>query len=267
MGRGLSSGKKNGLDAVSDQRAAAAVLAMDLRGAMREPFGKATGIAAEDVAVERLLQYKQAVSRTSTPHASAILLLAAASERARDTGVLPVYEKTGYDKKAPRRLPSLLAHWSAKRLVKAGAGCVKLLLYHSGTSSQEINDQKHALVERGKAECMAEDVPFFLELVSYAERLDEGSAFRRTKPDIVAQGTHEFSRPQYRANFPKVGVLVNPAFDLVVTGRDQRNLSVRAGTCRRGWCTFQRRSLWPRNLERGCGRPGEARRKGLGAVA
>ena len=55
----------------------------------------------------------------------------------------------------PGRLPSLLAHWSAERLVKAGADCVKLLLYYSRTSSAEINDQKHALVERVGAECMA----------------------------------------------------------------------------------------------------------------
>src|SRR5215831_9076615 len=124
MGRSLSSGKKKGLDAVSDQRGVLAALAIDQRGAMRELFGKAMGIAPEDAPAEKLVPYKEAVSPTLTQHASAIRLdaefgLCAANERASGTGLLLAYEKAACDKKVPGRLPSLLVHRSAQRLVKA----------------------------------------------------------------------------------------------------------------------------------------------------
>ena len=218
MGGSLSSGKKKGLDAVSDARGVIAALAIDQRSAMRELFGRAIGVPPEDVPVEKLVQYKEAVSRVLTSHASAILLdpefgLPATKKRVKGTGLLLAYEKTGYDKTVPGRLPRLLEHWSAERLVKVGADCIKLLLYYSSTSSEEINDQKHVLVERVGAECAAVDVPFFLELVNYAEGLDDKSAaFARMKPAVVAQGMREFSRPRYRVDVLKVGVPVNPEF-------------------------------------------------------
>ena len=51
--------------------------------------------------------------------------------RAKGSGLLLAYEKTGYDKQLPGRLPDLLDLWSAKRLKEAGADCVKILLYYS----------------------------------------------------------------------------------------------------------------------------------------
>jgi tagatose 1,6-diphosphate aldolase len=126
---------------------------------------------------------------------------------------LLAYEKTGYDKKVPGRLPGLLEHWSVQRLVKEGANSVKLLLYYSHSSPAEINDIKHAFVERVGAECEAADIPFFLELVSYAEGMeDKGAEFARVKPQAVTHGMREFSKPQYRVDILKVGVPVNLAY-------------------------------------------------------
>jgi tagatose 1,6-diphosphate aldolase len=164
------------------------------------------------------MQYKNAVSKALTPYASAILLdpeygLTAARNRAKDCGLLLAYEKTGYDKQVPGRLPALLDHWSVQSLREAGTDCIKLLLYYSTTSSVEVNKTKHALVERVGAECVAADVPFFLELVSYAEGLEDKSvAFARMKPDVVTEGMREFSRSRYRVDVLKVGVPVNLEF-------------------------------------------------------
>ena len=160
MGRSLSSAKKKGLEPVSDRGGVVAALAIDQHGAMREPFGKAMVIAPEDRPAEKLVPYQEAVSGPLIQHASAIRLdaefrLLAANERASGTGPLLAYENTGCDKKVPGRLPSLLVHRSRQRLVKAGVDCVKLLLYYSSMSSEEINNQKHALVKRVGAECMA----------------------------------------------------------------------------------------------------------------
>jgi tagatose 1,6-diphosphate aldolase len=214
----ISLGKERGLRAVSDSRGVIAALAIDQRTALRSLFAQAMGTAGENVPAQLLSDFKAAVSRVLTPDASAILLdpeygLPAARRRAKTAGLLLAYEQSGYDKNVPGRLPRLLDGWSAQRLVEAGADAVKVLLYYSNTSSWEINEVKHALVERVGAECAAADVPFFLELVSYAEGLEEKTAdFARAKPDIVVSGMAEFSKPRYRVDVLKVGFPVDLAF-------------------------------------------------------
>jgi tagatose 1,6-diphosphate aldolase len=79
-------------------------------------------------------------------------------------------------------------------------------------SSSEINEIKQAFVERVGAECAAADIPFFLELVSYAEGLQEKSIeFARVRPAVVTAGVAEFSKARYRVDVLKVGVPVDLA--------------------------------------------------------
>jgi tagatose 1,6-diphosphate aldolase len=211
----ISGGKRKGLEAVSDARGIIAAVALDQRSALRSLFSRSMGIEPENVPAERLIQFKEAVSRILTPHASAILLdpeygLPAAAHRARSAGLLLAYEKTGYDKKVPGRLPGLLDHWSVERLTEAGADSVKLLLYYSSFSSTGVNNIKYDFVERVGAECAAADKPFFLELVSYSEGMeDKGIDFARVKPEVVTSGVAEFSKTKYRVDVLKVGVPVN----------------------------------------------------------
>jgi tagatose 1,6-diphosphate aldolase len=214
----VTEGKRKGLQAVADSRGVIRALAIDQRGALRKLFAKAMSVEKDSVPAEMLVQFKEAVSRILTPHASAILLdpelgLPAVRQKAKSTGLLLAYEKTGYDKKAVGRLPELLDHWSVERLIAAGANAVKLLLYYSSTSPAEMNDRKYAFVERVGAECVEADAPFFLELVSYGEGMDDkGAEFARIKPEVVVRGMEEFSKPQYRVDVLKVGVPVNLRF-------------------------------------------------------
>jgi tagatose 1,6-diphosphate aldolase len=214
----LSAGKRKGLESVADSRGIIAALAIDQRSALRSLFSRALGVEAADVPPDKLSQFKEAVSSTLTPHASAILLdpeygLPAAAKRAANAGLLLAYEQTGYDKNVPGRLPRLLDGWSVKRLIEAGANAVKLLLYYSSSSSTGINGAKYSFVANVGAECAAADVPFFLELVSYTENMDEkGIEFARIKNEIVATGMTEFSKPQYQVDMLKVGMPVNLSF-------------------------------------------------------
>jgi tagatose 1,6-diphosphate aldolase len=165
-----------------------------------------------------MIEFKEAVSRILTPHASAILLdpeygLPAAKLRAKNAGLLLAYENSGYDNTRPGRLPDLLDHYSVRRIVAAGADCVKILLYYTPFDPAAINETKHAWVERIGAECAAADVPFFLEFVGYEDGADEkGIEFARKKPDIVAKSMEEFSKAQYGVDVLKVEVPVNMAF-------------------------------------------------------
>lgn len=214
----LSSGKQRGLQALANDRGIIAALAIDQRSALRALFAKASGQSAEDVPAEPLIQFKEHVSRILTPHASAILLdpefgLPAAAKRDKSAGLLLAYEKTGYDKSIRGRFPNLLDGFTVARLKQAGADAIKVLLYYSPFSDGDINEKKHAWVERVGAECVAGDVPFFLELVSYHDDLDEKAAdFARIKPDVVTRSVEQFCKPKYAVDVLKVGVPVNVKF-------------------------------------------------------
>jgi tagatose 1,6-diphosphate aldolase len=214
----ITPGKQKGLKAVSDSRGVVAAAAMDQRGSLKSAIAKEKGGDKNAVTAKMLEEFKTAVVRVLTPHASAILLdpeygLPAALARAKNAGLLLAYENSGYDNTRPGRLPDLLDVWSVRRLAAAGADCIKILLYYTPFDPPNINEHKHAWVERIGSECTAVDIPFFLELVGYEEGADEkGIGFARKKPDIVAQSMAEFSKPQYGVDVLKVEVPVNMAF-------------------------------------------------------
>ena len=211
----LTPGKLAGMKAVSDSRGVIAAAAMDQRGSLQKALAKEKGSDANESMLE---EFKSIVTEVLTPHASAILLdpefgIPASKRRARNAGLLLAYEKTGYDKTGPGRLPDLLDNWSARRLKEAGADCVKVLLYYTPTDGQAINDKKHAWVERIGDECRANDIPFFLEFVGYDESMDEKSVeFAKKKPEIVAGSMAEFTKDKYGVDVLKVEVPVNMKF-------------------------------------------------------
>lgn len=214
----VTPGKQKGLKAVSDSRGVIAAAAMDQRGSLKSAIAKEKGGDKNAVTSQMLEEFKSTVTRVLTPYASAILLdpeygLPASRARAKNAGLLLAYENSGYDNTRPGRLPDLLDIWSVRRLVAAGADCIKILLYYTPFDPPTINEIKHAWVERIGAECHAADVPFFLELVGYEEGGDEkGIGFARKKPDVVARSMEEFSKPQYGVDVLKVEVPVNMAF-------------------------------------------------------
>jgi len=211
----LTPGKLAGLKKVSTERGVIAAAAMDQRGSLQKSLAKEKGGEVTDQMME---EFKSLVTEVLTPHASAILLdpewgLPASKRRAKNAGLLLAYEKTGYDKTGPGRLPDLLDHWSARRLKEAGADCVKILLYYTPYDSKEVNDRKHAWVERIGDECRANDIPFFLEFVGYEEGADEkGLEYARKKPHIVTESMREFSKTRYGVDVLKVEVPVNMKF-------------------------------------------------------
>jgi len=211
----ITPGKLAGMKAVSNQRGVIAAAAMDQRGSLQKALAKDKG---GDVSNEMMEEFKILVSEVLTPHASAILLdpewgLPASRQRAKNAGLLMAYEKTGYDKTGPGRLPDLLDDWSVRRLKEAGADCIKILLYYTPFDSKAINNKKHAWVERLGDECRANDIPFFLEFVGYEEGADEkGLEYARKKPEIVTESMAEFTKDRYGVDVMKVEVPVNMKF-------------------------------------------------------
>src|SRR6202050_1451831 len=129
----LSAGKLKHLKALSNKDGIIAAAAMDQRGSLQKAIASAKGVPADQVTSEMMSEFKVAVSKALTPHASAILLdpeygLPAAKARSSNAGLLLAYEESGYDNTKPGRLPDLLPHVSVKRIADWGANAVEILL-------------------------------------------------------------------------------------------------------------------------------------------
>jgi tagatose 1,6-diphosphate aldolase len=215
----LSEAKIKHLKALSNKDGVIAAAAMDQRGSLRKMIAQVKNVPPDHVSDEQLEEFKAAVSRVLTPHASAILLdteygLPAAKARSANAGLLLAYEESGYDNTKQGRLPDLLPDLSVHRIGEFGANAVKILLYYTPFEKPEINEVKHAFIERVGAECVANEIPFFCEFVGYdPQGTDEkGLEYAKKKPDVVIGSMKEFGKPQYNIDVLKVEVPVNSNF-------------------------------------------------------
>ncbi|MBM3813977.1 MAG: tagatose 1,6-diphosphate aldolase [Acidimicrobiia bacterium] len=212
----LSESKIKHLKSLSTKNGIIAAAAMDQRGSLQKSIAAAKGIDKKAVTDEMMSEFKTAVTRILTPHASAILLdpeygLPASKARASNAGLLLAYEKSGYDNTQPGRLPDLLPDVSVKRIADWGANAVKILIYYTPFDDPKVNEIKHAFIERIGAECDSYQIPFFLEFVGYdPEGRDErGLEFAKIKPEVVIGSMEEYSKPHYKVDVLKVEVPIN----------------------------------------------------------
>lgn len=215
----ISQGKLRRLKALSNERGVIAAVAMDQRGNLQKALAVARGVDLKQITPEMLSEFKVAVSKVLTPHASAILLdpefgREAARARAKNAGLLLAYELSGYDNSRPGRLPDLLPHLSVRRIVEMGADGVKILLYYSPFDAPGVNDIKQAAIERIGAECEVYEIPFFVEVVGYDPRGgdEKGLEYAKLKPEIVKRSVEELSKPQYKIDILKVEVPVSAEY-------------------------------------------------------
>jgi len=215
----VSPGKLAHLHKLSNSAGIIAAAAMDQRGSLQKSLAKAKGVADKEITFDMMSEFKTAVVKVLTPHASAILLdtefgLPAAAVRAPNAGLLLAYEKTGYDNTIEGRLPDLLPELSAKRIQDFGANAVKVLIYYTPFEKPTINDHKHAFIERIGSECEDLQIPFFLEFVGYDPKGgdEKGLEYAKIKPQVVTASMKEFGKSHYKVDVLKVEVPVNAEF-------------------------------------------------------
>lgn len=199
--------KQEKLKRLCDKNGIIGALAIDQRGALRRMLG-------EDTPVEQLETFKVLVSKYLTKYATSILLdpelgWKAAEARDKNAGLLVAYEKTGYDKTVPGRYPDLVENVSVQRLKANGADAVKVLLYIDIDEARAVNDIKEAFIERIASECKAEDMPFFLELVSYDAKVTDEKEYAKLKPRKVIEAVKLYSQERFGVDVLKVEVPVN----------------------------------------------------------
>ncbi|AXQ77948.1 tagatose-bisphosphate aldolase [Streptococcus chenjunshii] len=204
--------KKRRLTQLSDSKGLISALAFDQRGALKKMIQK---YQTKEVSPLQITELKSLVSEELTGAVSAILLdpeygLPAAKARAAAAGLLLAYEQTGYGDTVSR-LPTCLSSWSVKRLKEAGAAAVKFLLYYDADGDTAVNQQKQAYIERIGAECQAEQLPFFLEILSYDEKISDKASpeFAKLKPQKVNGAMAVFSNQRFNVDILKVEVPLN----------------------------------------------------------
>lgn len=209
----VSQTKYEALKRLSTVEGLITALAIDQRGSLKKMIG---GYTDKEQINEKMVEFKTLISEELTPYASSILLdpeygLPAAKHRDQHAGLLLAYEKTGYDTAESGRLPDLLEKWSAKRLKEAGVDAVKFLLYYDVDESIEINEFKQVYMERMGSECLGEEIPFFLEIVTYDAAIEDvkGKEYARIKPHKVIEAMKEFSKERYNVDVLKVEIPVN----------------------------------------------------------
>lgn len=209
----LTEQKRRSMEKLSDARGVISALAFDQRGALKKMMALHQ---TEEPTVAQMEELKSLVSEELTKYASSILLdpefgLPAVAVKDENAGLLLAYEKTGYDASTTSRLPDCLVEWSAKRLKEQGADAVKFLLYYDVDGDEYANLQKQAYIERIGSECVAEDIPFYLEILSYDEKIADNASveFAKVKPRKVIEAMKVFAQDRFNVDVLKVEVPVN----------------------------------------------------------
>lgn len=109
------------------------------------------------------------------------------------------------------------------------------MLYYDVDGDEQVNLQKQAYIERIGSECKTEDIPFFLEILSYDENIADNTTaeFARVKPHKVNGAMKVFSDDRFGIDVLKVEVPVNMNFvegfgegKLFILEKKQHSISV-----------------------------------------
>jgi len=190
--RRLSIGKIRGLQQLANWKGIMAMCALDHRGSLMKMLDEKH---PDSVGYQAMVDFKLDLCRVLAPHASAILLdpvygagqAIAAGVLPRDTGLLVSLEATGYSGEAEARVTQVIADWNVKKIKKMGATGAKLLLYYR--PDIDVARRQLDTVQKLAGDCLAEDMPFVVEPMSY--KVGEAEAnpqnFARVKPRLVIE--------------------------------------------------------------------------------
>jgi tagatose 1,6-diphosphate aldolase len=163
-------GTRRGLDACASPRGTFGILALDHRQNLRRelhPDAPETTTHAEMVEFKRAVV--RALSRTATgtlldPEIGAAQCVADGSLPA-GAGLIVAIEATGYEGPPGARVSRVLPGWSVEKAKRIGASAAKLLIYYNPDAAN-AGDQE-TLLEGVAAECGANDLPLFVEPLSF----------------------------------------------------------------------------------------------------
>ncbi len=169
--RTIGIGKYRGLQRCSTDRNTFSILALDHRQNLRKAMNPQDPTKTTDA---DMVGFKKDVVEGVAKAASAVLLdpefgLAQCIHNdsiPHGIGLLATLEETGYTGDADSRIATILPGWSVAKARRMGADAVKLLIYYHPDAASA--GQIESLVKQISADSRKEDIPFFLETLSYS---------------------------------------------------------------------------------------------------
>jgi tagatose 1,6-diphosphate aldolase len=189
----LSVGKLRGLQQLATPEGVLAMCAIDHRESLKRALGSKNPNGA---GYEDMVNFKLDLCRAVAAEASAVLLdpvygaaqAIAAGVLPGSTGLLVSLEETGYTGEPSARLSTVLSGWSVAKVKRMGASAVKLLIYFR-PDIKAVAAKQLDLVSRLADECLCEDIPLLVEVVSYPVDAEKASParFAQKKPELVIE--------------------------------------------------------------------------------
>ena len=211
----ITSGKLVNLQRLTDANGRFKMLAIDQRDSLRNAIGKSTARKPSDVTYADLAAVKAVITEVLAPLSTATLvdpvygLGRAVTLVKGGVGLLVATEETGYEGAGPdgrQRKSRLIDGWSVSKAKRAGANAVKLLVYYNPDADRDVLTHQQSLVRAVGADCVREDVPFLLELVTYplTDAAADTPEFARKRPRHAVESAREFSRDEYAVDILKL---------------------------------------------------------------
>jgi len=191
-----SLGKFRALQQCSRPGGAFAILAADHRGNLRDALQQHT---TNQVTDSILTDFKNTLIKTLSTIGSAVLLdpefsvaqLIASNTVSGQRGLLVGIEKTGYSGDPNARENSLLANWGVSKAKRIGASGIKLLVHYHPDSPTA--SQIEALVTQAVHDCQQNEIPLFLEPITYSPYADQKRLSSAQRRLAVVESAKRFS--------------------------------------------------------------------------
>jgi len=167
----LSIGKLRGLQQCSTARGVLAVMALDHRNNLRNALNPQNPQSVTDA---ELTAFKVQTIAALAPAATAVLLdpeygaaqCVASGALPGNVGLLTAVEATGYTGDPAARQSQIIPGWSVTKARRMGTNAIKLLVYYPPESPAAAEIE--SFVRQVAADCTAQDLPLFLEPLSYS---------------------------------------------------------------------------------------------------
>jgi tagatose 1,6-diphosphate aldolase len=191
-----SLGKFRALQQCSRPSGAFAILAADHRGNLRDALQQHI---TEPVTDAVLTDFKSTLIKTLSTTGSAVLLdpefsvaqLIASNTASGQRGLLVGIEKTGYSGDPNARENSLLAEWGVDKAKRMGATGIKLLVHYHPDSPTA--SQIETLVTQAVQDCKRNEIPLFLEPITYSPYADQKKLSAAQRRSAVVESAKRFS--------------------------------------------------------------------------
>lgn len=209
----ISVGKRRRLARLGDENGRLKMLAIDQRGSLSKMIARSRGIRVEDVGGSEMRLVKRVIIEAISPFATAVLTDpiygydSSLDVIPPEIGVLLALEVTGYEAgNEGERLSTLIEGWSVDKVLRSGADAAKLLLWHAPDASEETHRHQQAIVQEVGEACARADVPFVLEVVTYAvDGTSKASAeFARRKPEYVVDAARVYTDARFQVDLMKL---------------------------------------------------------------